>query len=226
VAVPGLIMAIKGTNLGPATGVGAQVQNGFVTTTAGDVRVTFDNVAAPILFARQDQVNVVVPYFVGTQTSTRMVVEYRGQRSDSRELRVAETAPAIFTADATGTGQGAVLNQDNTVNGPNNAAARGSIVVLYATGEGQVIPAGSDGRVITPTDLRRPVANVSVRIGGQAAEVLYAGSAPGLVSGALQVNVRVPANLQVGGPSPVPVEIVIGSGSSATVQNATITVRP
>jgi uncharacterized protein (TIGR03437 family) len=224
-AAPGLIMAIKGSNLGPATGVGAQIQGGVVTTQIGDVRVLFDNVPAPVLFARQDQVNTIAPYFVATRTSTRVVLEYRGVRSDPIDLRVSETAPGIFTIDATGNGQGAVLNQDNSVNGPSNPAARGSIIVIYATGEGQVIPAGTDGQVITATNLRRPFANVTVRIGGQNAEVLYAGSAPGLVSGALQVNARVPANLTIAGTANVPVELIIGNGNSATAQNVSVSIR-
>jgi uncharacterized protein (TIGR03437 family) len=224
-AAAGLIVAIKGTNLGPATGVGAQIQGGVVTTQIGEVRVLFDNVAAPMLFARQDQVNTIVPYFVATRASTRVVVEYRGIRSDPVDLRVVETAPGIFTLDASGNGQGAVLNQDNTVNGANNPAARGSIIVIYATGEGQVTPAGSDGQVITSNNLRRPVANVSVRIGGQPAEVLYAGSAPGLVSGALQVNARVP-QLTIGATTTTPVELIIGSGSSAITQTVSVVVRP
>jgi uncharacterized protein (TIGR03437 family) len=223
---PGLIIAIKGSNLGPTTGVGAQVQGGVVTTQIGDVRVLFDNVAAPMLFARQDQVNTIAPYFLANRTSTRMIVEYRGVRSEPIDLRVVETAPGLFTSDSSGSGQGALLNQDNSVNGPSNPATRGSIIVLYATGEGQVIPAGADGQVITSNNLRRPMANVQVRIGGMTAEVLYAGSAPGLVSGALQVNARVPANLQITAPTPVPVELIIGNATSSSTQNVTATIRP
>ncbi len=37
-----------------------------------------------------------------------------------------------------------------------------------------------------------PVMTVMVKIGGVDAEVLYAGAAPGLISGLLQVNVRIP----------------------------------
>jgi uncharacterized protein (TIGR03437 family) len=222
---PGLIIAIKGTNLGPTTGVGGQVVSGSVTTQLSDVRVLFDNIPAPILFARQDQVNAIAPYFLANRTSTRLVVEYKGVRSDPIDLRVVETAPGLFTTDGSGTGQGAILNQDNSVNSPNNPAARGSVVVLYATGEGQVIPAGTDGRVITANSLTRPFANVQVRIGGMPAEVLYAGAAPGLVSGALQVNVRVP-QLTIAAPSPQQVELIIGNASSATTQNVSVTVRP
>jgi large repetitive protein len=225
---PGLIMAIKGTNLGPATGVGGQVQGGVVTTTIGEVRVFFDGVAAPMLFARQDQVNVIAPYILVNRTSTRVVVEYRGIRSEPIDLRVAETAPGLFTLDASGNGQGAILNQNGSVNGANNPATRNSVIVLFATGEGQLIPAGADGKVITANDLRRPMAEVQARVGGMRATVEYAGSAVGLVSGGLQVNVRVPANLPLpaGANTAVPVELIIGSGTTTTTQNVTVVVRP
>jgi len=36
-----------------------------------------------------------------------------------------------------GNGQGAILNQDNTVNGPGNPAATGSVIQIFATGEGR-----------------------------------------------------------------------------------------
>jgi hypothetical protein len=99
---PGLILAIKGTNLGPATGVSGVVANGAFGTTLSEVRVLFDGAPAPLLFVRQDQVNTVAPYFLFGRTSTRLQVEYRGLRSEPVEYRVVDTAPGIFTQDATG----------------------------------------------------------------------------------------------------------------------------
>jgi uncharacterized protein (TIGR03437 family) len=46
---------------------------------------------------------------------------------------VADAVPAIFTADASGRGQGAALNQDSTVTGASNPAAVESVVALYGT---------------------------------------------------------------------------------------------
>ena len=67
------------------------------------------------------------------------------------------------------------------------------VVMIYGTGESRTSPPGIDG-MITYETLRKPVLPVSVIIGGQRAEVLYAGSAPGLVAGVLQVNARVPTS--------------------------------
>jgi uncharacterized protein (TIGR03437 family) len=222
-AVPGLIVTLGGSNLGPQQGVSFSLgADGRVPTTLADVRVLFDGVPAPLLFVRQDQINCIVPYEVSGRFSSRVEVEYRGVRSNSIELRVTESAPGIFTLTQTGSGAGAVLNQDFSVNGSTNPAERGSVIQIYATGEGQTNPTGVNGFVPrTIGDLRRPLLPVVVRIGGIQATVEYAGSAPGLVSGALQVNARVPEGVTPG--SAVSIEIIIGGVSSQA--GVTIAVR-
>jgi len=57
----------------------------------------------------------------------------------------AAVSPGLFTLNQSGTGQAAVVNQDGTINGPNNPAPAGSTIVLYGTGQGQVSPAVADG---------------------------------------------------------------------------------
>ena len=228
---PGEIVTIKGRNMAPATAATAIITNGVVQSTVQGVRVTFNGTPAPLLYVgpsgdRQgDQINAIVPYGVGSLTTANLIVEYNGVRSDAVQVRVVETDPGIFTANSAGTGQGSILNENNVPNTPNTPAARGSIIQIYATGEGAVVPAGQDGLVINQTsDLRRPLGMVSVRIGGQPAELLYAGSAPTLVSGVIQVNARIPANLPVTGVSNVPVEITVGS--TASQSGVTVAVRP
>ncbi len=204
---PGEILAITGSNLGPAVGSGPVVlPSGAVATSVAGVRVLFDGIAAPVLFVRSDQVNAVVPYGIFGRVSTRVQVEVAGVPSSPIDLRVADTSPAIFTIDSSGVGQGAIVNQDATVNSPTFAAPRGSYISIYATGEGQTLPGGQDGRIIS-TDLRMPVSPVSVTIGGVPLQVLYAGSAPGSVSGLLQINVQIPANMTPGGQLPVQLQI-------------------
>jgi uncharacterized protein (TIGR03437 family) len=216
---PGLIMAIKGTNLGPATGVSGTITGGVYDTTLSEVRVLFDGQPAPILFARQDQINTVAPYFVFGRTSTRVQVEYRGVRSDAIQYVVVDSAPGIFTQDSTGRGLGSILNQNNTVNAANNPSRRGEIVAIYATGEGNVRPTGTDGKITTGSvdSLPRPTLPVVVRINGQAIpaeNVTYAGSAPGLVAGSFQVNARIPDTLNITGPTQVSIEVQVGTATS------------
>jgi uncharacterized protein (TIGR03437 family) len=95
-----------------------------------------------------------------------------------------------------GNGQASVVNEDGTVNSPTNPAALGSLISLYATGLGQTTPPAVDGA--TATILAVPNLPVSVLIGGFPAYVVYAGSAPGLVQGTFQINVRVPPLSPIG----------------------------
>ena len=131
----------------------------------------------------------------------------RGVRSDPVSLEVTDTSPALFTQNSSGLGSGAILNQNYSVNDGTNPAPPDSVVILFATGEGQTTPAGTDGQ-ITGELLPQPLKNVRVAILEQTltfgfkpswnAEVLYAGAAPGLVAGVLQVNIRIPGNLPSG----------------------------
>jgi uncharacterized protein (TIGR03437 family) len=90
---------------------------------------------------------------------------------------------------------------------------------LYATGEGQTNPGGVDGRIANQV-VPQPAAPVGVRIGGVAAQILYAGAAPQSVSGLFQVNVRIPDGLT---PGANPAVLTVGGSSSRP--DATITVR-
>jgi uncharacterized protein (TIGR03437 family) len=81
---------------------------------------------------------------------------------------------------------------------------------LFGTGEGQTDPPGQDGK-ITGSVLARPRLPVSVRFGNTTVTPDYAGAAPGLVAGVLQVNVRVPEGLT---PGPVPVVLRVGDRES------------
>ena len=90
------------------------------------------------------------------------------------------------------------MNSDGTLNSAVNPALVGSVVVLYATGVGQFSPAGQDGAVVTADSLPRPVLPVSAEIGGQPAQILYAGGSPGIVEGVIQVNLQIPDGVPAG----------------------------
>ncbi len=218
-AVPGLIVTLQGTGMGPATGVTYAVNaQGMVDSTLSGTRVVFDGVfAAPVLYASATQVNAIVPYDLFGRISTGVQVEYQGQRSNTLQLRVDQFSPGIFAQG--GSGQGAILNQNFSANAANNPADRGSIIQIFATGEGQTNPPGVNGKIIG-SDLRKPLQPVTVRIGGVNAEVTYYGSAPTLVSGAIQVNARVPASIAAG---VQPIEISIGGVVSQP--NVTVAIR-
>ncbi len=192
---PGEVVTLFGTGLGPANGVGAQLApDGSLATALAGTRVLFDGRPAPLLYASDRQVNAVVPFVLRQRTT--LEVERAGIRCPAAILPLAAAAPGIFTLDGSGSGLAAALNQDGSVNSRSNPAERGSIVTFYATGLGMLDPLPPDGQVAPlRLPLPAPVLEVKVRIGGQPAEVLYAGQAPGLVAGVIQINARVPRDL-------------------------------
>jgi uncharacterized protein (TIGR03437 family) len=212
VVAPGELVTIFGAGIGPAALVkGGLDANGRLATSVGGTRVLFDTAPAPIVYTSRDQIGAVVPAGVAGKTSTVVRIENGGVGGPALSIGVGDTAPALFTLDASGTGPVAALNQDGSVNSAGNAATPGSVVVLYATGASLGVEDVPDGQIMG-AHLVAPRAPVFVRVGKLAAEVLYAGSAPYMVSGVLQVNARLPAEL-LGGAA-VPIQIVAGTYSS------------
>jgi uncharacterized protein (TIGR03437 family) len=210
---PGEIVTIFGTNLGPASLATAQLDSsGKISTLLAGTRILFDGVAAPMIYTSATQVSAVVPFAVAGKTSTVVRTEYNGVQAAPVGIGVTDSAPALFTANASGIGQIAALNQDGiTVNSPSNPAEPNSVVVLYATGGGSWTESIPDGQ-ITGSHLVAPKAPVYVRVGKLPAQILYVGTAPSLVNGALQINVLLPKDL-IGGPA-IPIQISVGSYTS------------
>lgn len=191
---PGELVTIFGANFGPTSQAQGQVSGSYVADTLASTQVMIGGVAAPLLFASSTQINTVIPFGVAG-ASVQIQIQYQGQIMASTTLPVQAASPAVFSIDGTGGGQGAILNQDGSVNSQSNPASPGSVVVIYATGAGVTTPASTDGLLVSqpyPT----PLLPVSVTIDGLPAQVTYAGAAPGLVAGVLQINAVVPANAQ------------------------------
>lgn len=219
---PGEIVTIYGTGIGPALLAGAQVSPlYFFETYTSETTVTFDGIPAPLIYCSAGQTAAIVPYSVAGQASTQMVVTYQGRSSAPVTVPVALSAPGLFSENASGTGNGAILNSDLSLNTPSNPAPSGSIIVLYGTGEGQTDPAGVDGRIAL-TVYPKPLLPVKVTIGGIDATsgVLYAGAAPYLVAGAFQLNVTIPAGAGTGA-----VPVVVSFGSSSSQPGLTVSVK-
>jgi uncharacterized protein (TIGR03437 family) len=222
---PGEIVSILGYAVGSsATGSLQLTSSGTVATMLNRLQVTFDGQPAPLIYTSGTQTNLIVPYEIAGKTSTVMQVRYvtatGSMQTAGWALPVVPSAPGVFTVSMTGIGQGAIVNDDGSVNIAGNPAARGSLVSIYATGEGQTAPPGVTGSV-TQSDSTTPSLPVTVMIGGVQAPVQYAGEAPGEVAGLLQVNAILPAAVA---PGPgVPVTVIVGGVSSQ--KNVTIAVK-
>ena len=207
---PGEIFTIfggPGVALGPSTPVGLQLtSSGTVATQLASTQVMFDNVPAALTYLSSGQINAIVPYEVAGHASTVVQVIVQGKPTNAVTLPVVSTAPGIF----------AITNLDGSVNSSSNPVAAGGVLVLYGTGEGQTSPAGVDGGVNT-TVFPKPLAAVSAQIGGQPAQILYAGAAPDFAAGVLQVDVQIPAGIT----GTVPLQLTVGNATAS----ATITVK-
>jgi uncharacterized protein (TIGR03437 family) len=216
---PGEVVTLIGSDLGPDQPAVPDAKVGSATVLSG-AQVLFDGTAAPLLYAARNQITLVVPYEVFNEGTTNLQLRRADQTIASLDMPVAAASPGIFTLDASGVGPGGILNSDFSVNSPSNPATQGSSVVMYATGAGQTDPAGVDGQ-ITGDVLPKPIGSVSVRVGDMDAQVSYAGAAPALIAGILQVNFIIPANAPVGPAVPV----VLSVGSANSPQGVTMSVR-
>jgi uncharacterized protein (TIGR03437 family) len=186
------VAPVFGANLGPAQLANLQTDaTGHVTNTLAGTQVFFDGIPAALLASSTSQVNALVPFSVAGPT-TQVQVQYQGQLSTPVTIPVVAAAPALFSLDGSGGGQGAILNADGSLNSWSNPAALGSIVVMYATGMGQTDPPGNDGAVTAGPPFPAPLLPISVFIDNQPAELIYAGTATGAVAGIVQINARVP----------------------------------
>ena len=196
---PGEVLQLIGAGIGPnADGSG------------GATAVLFDGVQAPLIYAQPGVLGIIAPYSLAGRPNSVLQVVQGGRQQIQVSVPVAVTNPGIFTLGSTGAGQGAILNQDYSINGPGAPASRGSVVMLYATGLGLLTPPEADGQTHHETPVG-VAASLSVMIGGQDATVLYAGPAEGIVSGVEQLNVLVPAGVA---PGIQPVTVTAGGAVS------------
>ncbi|MDE3197233.1 MAG: IPT/TIG domain-containing protein [Acidobacteriota bacterium] len=212
---PGEIVVLFGTGLGPAGLVSnTPSKTGFGTQVAG-TSVSFNGTPAPIIYTSSSIVAAIVPYEVAGHPSVPVTVSYNGQTSATTTVPIALTAPGCFTADASGLGQAAALNSNGSLNGASNPALVGDFITLYCTGEGQTSPGGVDGQLANSAPYPAPIQYVTATMNGVPATVTYAGAAPTLVAGVMQVNLQIPTGLPTS--SAIPVVIDVGGAFAPAV---------
>lgn len=216
---PGMIVTLTGTGIGPGQLTTGSFVNNRFTTTVGGTRFLFDGTPAPIIYVSGGQSSVVAPYDVAGKQTVQVVAERDGVRSAPLAVTVVEAAPGLFSANSSGQGPGAILNQDNTLNSPQNPIVQGGVIILYGTGEGRVSNTPADGS-LAGQPLPTPVLPVRVTVAGRECNVLYAGAAPGLVAGLFQVNAQLPAGIPSGNQA-----VVVTVGTAASQNGLTVAVQ-
>lgn len=213
---PGGLVSILGSHLtGPSLSTNYGPTASYPTTVAS-TSVTFNGIAAPLLYVSPNQINAIVPFALAGQKSLQVAIQRFDQVSNTFTLPLQDTSPAIFTATQSGFGQGAILQKGSdgqfTYNSSTNPAAAGSALEIFATGAGVwTPPAQSDVGLYGGFFTTQPVL---VTVEGQPAKILYAGTqGKQSIWSILQVNIELPAGL---GPGPQPVVLTIGGNGNST----------
>ena len=152
----GQLLTLYGTNLAPE---GAAPSTGGFPTSFNGVTVTFNGIAAPILYTAANQINLQVPYEIAGQNQVTMDVSSQSISpavSESYILAVAERQPSIFVGAASydapifdiatcnGTSiaglQPLAFNADGSANSCANPAPAGSAVTIFLNGLGVTTP--------------------------------------------------------------------------------------
>ncbi len=221
---PGSIATIFGENLSSATALAESLP--WPTSLSG-VSVTFAGMPAAVLYVSSRQLNVQVPWsileFGQTTRMAPVVVTRGGMASIAMDVTIGRTSPAIFTSSGMGTGPAVAMNSsDGSMAQPARAGARparvGSVISIYATGQGPVSPTLPTGRPTLDVNRRNTILP-EVLIGGRPAQVLYAGLTPN-VPGINQINVIVPAGVAAGDAVP----LQIRSGGVTSTDRVTIAI--
>ncbi|MFM8393216.1 MAG: hypothetical protein ACKOB4_04760, partial [Acidobacteriota bacterium] len=170
-------------------------------------RVRVNGLLAPLFFVSPGQVNFLVPAAV---QSGRGVIEIlAGDQILSRgEISIGSSVASLFTANATGSGAPAALTTRDGLSyaavgnpdGTSNQVSPGDYLILFGTGFRKASPG-----------------QVSIRIGGQEAPVLYAGPQGGY-AGLDQINTRIPEGVT----GAVNVDVTIGM---KTANRVTLQIR-
>jgi uncharacterized protein (TIGR03437 family) len=214
---PGSIAAVFGTGLGASLNLATTVP---LPNSLDGVSVKFNGVIpAPIFAAAPNQANIQVPWELQGLSSASLSAVGTNGSLVTAQVPLSTFAPAIFTVNQQGTGQGLVINAaTGTVADTSNPASRGAFITIYGIGLGPVNSPPATGAAAS--DASSPTTSpVSVLLNGTNVPASFAGLAPGLV-GVYQVNAQIPDNAPTG--SAISLALTVGGVTSNSV---TIAIR-
>ncbi|MGH9671850.1 MAG: hypothetical protein ACRD44_01605 [Bryobacteraceae bacterium] len=200
---PGALVAIFGTELSSEL---LQASSVPLSTSLGNVSVTFNDVPAAMLFASSGQINAQLPWNVlpaGVTSGNANMVVRRGNASSAPvPVPVAAFSPGIFAV--AGSTQAIAINPDGSLAAPAGSipglatapTRAGNVLIILATGLGAVDNPVGNGEA-GGTTLRTSTTTPTVLIGGAAAQVLFAGLTPQF-PGVYQINLIVQAGVATG----------------------------
>ena len=224
------IVTIFGTNLATTT---ATAQTLPLLTQLGGTTVTWNGLAAPLLYVSPTQINLEVP---GTPPYTVVAVTTAAGVSAPYNPSTATPAASgwgLFSADSSGCGQAVALNLapdgSASVNSSSNSASPGQWISVWGTGAFAIIQAAlpPPGAATALSPVYNDIEAVPVFDFGSASYTpsqYWSGFAPGLV-GVNQYNVQIPASVREGCAVPVQLVSYPGSPMLPVSQPVTLAIR-
>ncbi len=210
---PGSMIAIYGSLLADIAASAPAIP---LPTTLGNANVIIGGLPAPLLYASPGQINAMVPWGLNTNTTYSLLIQRDLTLSPPVPINIADAQPGAFLSG----GSAIVVDSRGTATPflvtPSAPAQAGDVLVLYCAGLGATTPPVADGVASPATPTAQTQATVTVTIGGQNANVQYAGLVAGLV-GLFQVNVAMPAGVTPGTAVPVMLTVAGQTGPAATI---------
>ncbi len=159
----------------------------------GGARVLVDGWEAPLFFVSPNQINFQVPFEADSPGEVGVVVTRNGEDSPIEPASMAEFAPGVFINPNTGE---PIIQRhpDGALITAANPAKPGDVLIIFMTGIGGVSNPPATGAAATASPLARARVTPVVTVGGEGAQVFFAGLAPFFV-GLGQVNIQLPESL-------------------------------
>jgi uncharacterized protein (TIGR03437 family) len=213
---PGTIISLLGSDLA----------NGYLSasseplpTALGDTSVTFNGIAAPLLFVSSSQIYAQAPFELPAGVAASIQVKRGSATSAPRTVNVPAVSPGIFIADWASGGAAVLHAADSSLVRSDSPARPGENLLIYCTGLGAVqTPVGSGAGAPNNAALAQTVNAPIVTIAGLPATVTYSGLAPGYV-GLYQINVQAPTGMPAG-TQPLQINALGVPSSIATIVTA------
>ena len=220
-AAAGELITIVGGGFGPVTPTyAAPGTGGIYPATFEGVKVTIGGYTAPVIAVARGLIAVQVPFeassFEDAVTPPTIEVTNAGAGLPSIPVGIKFFSFNLFDTgnrdNPTNLPALAALNQDGSVNTVANPAPVGSVISLFGSGLGGLNPPLLTGGLNpTPPGAQLSLSSLVAICEGGCIQVLYAGSAPGLSTAVVQLNVQLAADFPGTGVRPLPIAIGVGT---------------
>ncbi len=191
---PGGFISIFGSLLSDATSSASVFP---LPTMLNNTTVKLGDELLPLFYTNngtQNQINALVPYEPPVNTNLQLLVQRDNTYATPVYVDVAAAQPGVLEY---GNQEAVAVDVNGNLVGPSNPARAGDTVVFYCLGLGAVSPMVADGAAAPGNPPASTVNPVTVTVGGQTANVIFAGLTPTL-AGLYQINLTVPPNTGTG----------------------------